>query len=88
MDVVEELVARDRIRQLAERYALAVDGRDLDGIADLFRRRRPKPWYRQHIGHPTIGPERIVPAAQGSGSMRGAPMPGAFPHVDAFWADR
>jgi len=36
MDAIEELVARDQIRQLAERYALAVDGKDLDGIAVLF----------------------------------------------------
>ena len=30
MDAIEELLARDRIRQLAERYAVAVDGKDLD----------------------------------------------------------
>jgi len=36
MDAVEELVARDHIRQLAHRYALAVDGKDLDGMAALF----------------------------------------------------
>jgi hypothetical protein len=36
MDALEELIARDRIRQLALRYALAVDGKDLDGIAALF----------------------------------------------------
>jgi hypothetical protein len=36
MDALEELVARDRIQQLAVRYALAVDGKDLDGIAALF----------------------------------------------------
>jgi hypothetical protein len=36
MDAVEELVARDKIRQLAERYALGVDGRDLDALAELF----------------------------------------------------
>src|SRR5262245_46099413 len=36
MDALEELVARDRIRQLALRYALAVDGNDRDGIAELF----------------------------------------------------
>ena len=30
------MLARDKIRQLAERYALAVDGKDLDGIAALF----------------------------------------------------
>ena len=36
MDAIEALLARDGIRQLAERYALAVDGKDLDGIAALF----------------------------------------------------
>ena len=36
MDAVEQLVARDQIRQLAERYSLAVDGKDLEGIAALF----------------------------------------------------
>jgi hypothetical protein len=36
MDAIEELLARDGIRQLAERYAIAVDGKDLDGIAALF----------------------------------------------------
>ena len=36
MDAVDELIARDRIRQLAERYALAADGKDLDGLAALF----------------------------------------------------
>jgi hypothetical protein len=36
MDALEELLARDGIRQLAERYALAVDGKDLEGIARLF----------------------------------------------------
>ena len=36
MDAIEALLARDAIRQLAERYALAVDGKDLDGIAALF----------------------------------------------------
>ena len=36
MDAVEELVARDKIRQLAERYAIGVDGRDLDALAALF----------------------------------------------------
>jgi hypothetical protein len=33
---IDELLARDAIRQLAERYALAADGRDLDGLAALF----------------------------------------------------
>ena len=36
MDDLAELVARDRIRDLALRYALAVDGKDLDGVAGLF----------------------------------------------------
>ena len=36
MDAIEELVARERIRQLAARYALAVDGKDLTGVAALF----------------------------------------------------
>jgi hypothetical protein len=36
MNALEELVARDCIRQLAYRYALGVDGKDLDGLAALF----------------------------------------------------
>jgi hypothetical protein len=36
MDAIEELLARDQIRQLAVRYALAVDGKDVDTIASLF----------------------------------------------------
>ena len=36
MDVVEELKAREDIRQLAQRYALAVDGKDIDTVATLF----------------------------------------------------
>jgi SnoaL-like domain len=33
---VERAVARDEIRQLAARYAVALDSRDLDGLAGLF----------------------------------------------------
>jgi ketosteroid isomerase-like protein len=173
VDALEELVARDQIRQLAERYALAVDGKDLDGIAGLFvddvdngrfgpgragvraffgqslrafhcsmhlvanhvidfdgddhatgvvycrahhhvlepehwfdmaiaywdtyeraggrwlfRRRRPKLWYRQHVGHPTLGTERVASVWGESGTRRGAPMPDAFPHFEAFWSTR
>jgi hypothetical protein len=36
MDALEELTAREAIRALALRYALAVDGKDLDGLAALF----------------------------------------------------
>jgi hypothetical protein len=36
VDPLEELLARDTIRQLAYRYALAVDGKDLDSVAALF----------------------------------------------------
>ncbi|MBL7488193.1 nuclear transport factor 2 family protein [Frankia sp. AgB1.9] len=36
MNAIEQLLARDQIRQLAERYALAVDGKDLDSLAELF----------------------------------------------------
>jgi hypothetical protein len=36
VDAVAELLARDEIRQLAERYALGVDSKDLDAIAALF----------------------------------------------------
>jgi hypothetical protein len=36
MDEIEALLARDRIRDLALRYALAVDGKDLDTLATLF----------------------------------------------------
>ena len=36
MDPLAELLARDRIRQLAERYAVAIDARDLDALIALF----------------------------------------------------
>ena len=36
MGRVDEVVARAEIRELAFRYALAVDGKDLDGLAALF----------------------------------------------------
>jgi hypothetical protein len=36
MDTLDQLIARDRIHQLADRYALAVDGKDVDSIAALF----------------------------------------------------
>jgi ketosteroid isomerase-like protein len=36
MDAIQELIARDSIRQLAQRYALAVDAKDVDAIATLF----------------------------------------------------
>jgi hypothetical protein len=36
MDALSRLVARDEIRQLAERYALAIDTRDLDALVALF----------------------------------------------------
>jgi hypothetical protein len=36
VDRLQELLARDDIRQLAERYAVAVDAKDLDGLARLF----------------------------------------------------
>ena len=36
VDPLERLVAHDEIRQLASRYAVAVDSRDLDSLVDLF----------------------------------------------------
>ncbi len=33
---VESLLAREEIRQLVARYALAVDARDLDALVELF----------------------------------------------------
>ncbi len=36
MDALQELLARDQLRRLAEHYALAVDGKDLDRLAALF----------------------------------------------------
>ena len=36
MDDVSRLVARDEIRQLAYRYALAIDSRDIDTLVGLF----------------------------------------------------
>jgi hypothetical protein len=171
MDEVGELVAREAIRQLALRYALAVDGKDLDGLAHLFvpdvdngrygqgpdgvkrfydqslrkfhcsmhlvanhvinfddddhangvvycrahhhvlepehwfdealaywdtydrvdgdwrfRRRRVRSWYRQEVGHPDRGPERVVAGAEASGPKRGGRMPEAFVTFEAFWS--
>jgi hypothetical protein len=53
----------------------------------LFRRRRLRSWYRQDVGHPDHGTERIVPAIEASGPKRGVRMPEAFPTFEAFWAD-
>jgi len=36
MDALAQLLARDQIRQLAQRYALAIDERDLDTLVELF----------------------------------------------------
>src|SRR5574337_695615 len=36
MTAVERVVARDEIRQLAYRYALAIDSRDIDLLVSLF----------------------------------------------------
>jgi len=36
VEELPRLVARDTIRDLALRYALAVDGKDLDTLASLF----------------------------------------------------
>jgi hypothetical protein len=36
MDPLQELLARDQIRQLADRYAVALDGKDLETLATLF----------------------------------------------------
>ena len=36
MDAVERLLAHEEIRQLAARYALAMDSRDLDALVGLF----------------------------------------------------
>jgi hypothetical protein len=36
MDVIQEWVAREQIRDLAFRYALAVDAKDIDTLATLF----------------------------------------------------
>ena len=36
MDALAQLLARDQMRQLAERYALAVDCRDFDSLVALF----------------------------------------------------
>ena len=173
MDAVEELLARDGIRQLAERYALAVDAKDLDGLAGLFaddvtngrygpgrtgvktfydnrlrlfhcsmhlvgnhvidfdddehahgivycraqhhvtepepehwfdmalaywdtyekrdgawcfRRRKVKTWYRQEIGHPAHGNERVLADAGLAGPTRGSRMPEAWPTFVEFWS--
>ena len=55
MDVIEELIARGKIHQLADRYALAVDGKDIDALAALFvedvenGRYGPGPRWRQDL---------------------------------------
>ena len=36
MNELEQLLARDAIRQLAHRYAVAIDARDLDALVALF----------------------------------------------------
>jgi hypothetical protein len=36
MDAIEELIARDKIRQLAERYGVYVDAKDIEAVAELF----------------------------------------------------
>jgi ketosteroid isomerase-like protein len=36
MNAMERVIARDEIRQLAFRYALATDARDLDALVELF----------------------------------------------------
>ena len=36
MDAIEQLVAKSAIRELAERYAIAVDRRDFEAVASLF----------------------------------------------------
>jgi ketosteroid isomerase-like protein len=36
MDAIERVIARDEIRQLAYRYALAMDSRDIDDLVGLF----------------------------------------------------
>jgi ketosteroid isomerase-like protein len=171
VDALARLMACDQIRQLAHRYALAVDGKDVDGVAALFvedvdngrygpgregvktfyddvlrnfhcsmhlvgnhvidfdddthahgvvycraqhhvlepdhwfdqalaywdtyelvddewlfRRRRLKSWYRQEIGHPEHGNERLVSDPAATGSMRGAQMPEEFPTFEEFWS--
>jgi hypothetical protein len=48
MDAVQELVARDQIRQLAERYAFGIDGRDLEAVAAQFSERSR--WGRYGLG--------------------------------------
>jgi hypothetical protein len=171
MDALEELLARDEIRRLAERYALAADGKDLEGLATLFaddvdngrygrgpegvkafydqslrnfhcsmhfvgnhiidfdaddrahgvvyciaqhhvlepehwydhalayfdtyeriggawrfRRRRVRSWYRQDVGNPGHGAERVASTATESGPQRGGRMPEALPTFEAFWS--
>ena len=36
MDDIQEIIAREKIRQLAYQYALAVDAKDVNGLAELF----------------------------------------------------
>ena len=171
MDRLGELLARDEIRQLAERYAVAVDGKDLEALAVLFaddvdngrygagregvktfydnrlrlfhcsmhlvgnhvidfddddhahgiaycraqhhvlepehwfdmalaywdtyerrderwvfRRRRVRTWYRQEIGHPEHGIERVLGEVGVEGPTRGSRMPEAFPTFDPYWS--
>ena len=55
MEDLERLLACEEIRQLAYRYALATDSRDIDALVDLFvedvRVGRATPW----VGKPCAG---------------------------------
>ena len=51
----------------------------------VFRRRR-KAWYRQEIGHPEHGVERVLADPGEAGPTRGTRMPEAFPTFDEFWS--
>jgi hypothetical protein len=171
MDPLEELIARSKIHDLADHYAVAVDGKDLETLSLLFpedvnngrygegrdgvkvfydhvlrpfhcsmhmvgnhvidfddeshahgivycrahhhvvepdhwfdmalaywdtyekhgdswffRRRQLKSWYRQEVGHPQHGSERVTAASGTEGPLRGRRMPEAFPTFDSYWA--
>jgi hypothetical protein len=62
------------------------DSYERGGDEWLFRRRQLKSWYRQEVGHPHHGIERVELAGESTGPQRGTQMPDAFATFEAFWA--
>jgi len=58
MDALARLLARDEIRELAQRYAVAIDARDLDALVALF------------VDDVRVGPEATGREARGRDALR------------------